>query len=91
MYFRSFRLQNETYSSTSSDKIELYHEDCISVYENQTFYYIIANLWYQPFFISWYIYTSSVFCYDKHKKNFDIHFSMKRHEPVQRRIMTPVE
>ena len=22
--------------------------------------------------------TSSVFCYDKHKKNFDIHFSMKR-------------
>ena len=28
------------------------------------------------------IYTSSVFCYDKHKKNFDIHFSMKRHEPV---------
>ena len=37
------------------------------------------------------IYTSSVFCYDKHKKNFDIHFSMKRHEPVLRRIMTPVE
>ena len=29
-----------------------------------------------------YIYTSSVFSYDKHKKNFDIHFSMKRHEPV---------
>ena len=28
------------------------------------------------------IYTSSVFCYDKHKKNFDIHFSMKRHETV---------
>ena len=25
-----------------------------------------------------YIYTSSVFCYDKHKKNFDIHFSNKR-------------
>ena len=25
-----------------------------------------------------YIYISSVFCYDKHKKNFDIHFSMKR-------------
>ena len=24
------------------------------------------------------IYASSVFCYDKHKKNFDIHFSMKR-------------
>ena len=28
------------------------------------------------------IYTSSVFCYDKHKKNFDIQFSMKRHETV---------
>ena len=29
-----------------------------------------------------YIYTPSVFCYDKHKKNFDIQFSMKRHETV---------
>ena len=29
-----------------------------------------------------YIYTSSVFCYDKHKKNLDIQFSMKRHETV---------
>ena len=28
------------------------------------------------------IYTSSVFCYDEHKKNFDIKFSMKRHEMV---------
>ena len=28
------------------------------------------------------IYTPSVFCYDKHKKNFDIQFSMKRHETV---------
>ena len=28
------------------------------------------------------IYTPSVFCYDKHKKKIDIHFSMKRHEPV---------
>ena len=28
------------------------------------------------------IYTSSVFCNDKHKKNFDIQFSMKRHETV---------
>ena len=37
------------------------------------------------------IYTPSVFCYDKHKKNFDIQFPMKRHETVQRRIMTPVE
>ena len=26
------------------------------------------------------IYTSSVFCYDKYKKNFDIHFSKKRQE-----------
>ena len=39
------------------------------------------------------IYTSSVFCYDKHKKNFDIQFSMKRHDGVTtnndaRRIMT---
>ena len=40
------------------------------------------------------IYTPSVFCYDKHKKNFDIQFSMKRHETVvtanndARRIMT---
>ena len=25
------------------------------------------------------IYTPSVFCYDEHKKNFDIHFSMKKH------------
>ena len=33
-----------------------------------------------PSFIN--IYTSSVFCYDKHKKNFDIQFSMKRHETV---------
>ena len=32
--------------------------------------------------VSLYIYTSSVFCYNKHKKNFDIHFSMKRHETV---------
>ena len=30
----------------------------------------------------YYIYTPGVFCYDKHKKNFDIQFSMKRHEPV---------
>ena len=29
-----------------------------------------------------YIYTPSVFCYDKHKKNFDIQFSLKRHETV---------
>ena len=29
-----------------------------------------------------YIYTPSVFCYDKRKKNFDIQFSMKRHETV---------
>ena len=29
-----------------------------------------------------YIYTPSVFCYDKHKKNFDIQFSLKRHEAV---------
>ena len=29
-----------------------------------------------------YIYTPSVFCYDKHKKHFDIQFSMKRHETV---------
>ena len=28
------------------------------------------------------IYTPSVFCYDKHKKNFDIQFSMKRHDTV---------
>ena len=28
------------------------------------------------------IYTPSVVCYDKHKKNFDIQFSMKRHETV---------
>ena len=28
------------------------------------------------------IYTPSVFCYDKHKKNFDIQFSLKRHETV---------
>ena len=28
------------------------------------------------------IYTPSVFCYDKNKKNFDIQFSMKRHETV---------
>ena len=28
------------------------------------------------------IYTHSVFCYDKHKKNFDIQFSLKRHETV---------
>ena len=28
------------------------------------------------------IYTPSVFCYDKHKKDFDIQFSMKRHETV---------
>ena len=28
------------------------------------------------------IYTTSVFCYDKHKKNFDIQFSLKRHETV---------
>ena len=28
------------------------------------------------------IYTPSVFCYDKHKKKFDIQFSMKRHETV---------
>ena len=25
------------------------------------------------------IYTPSVFCYDEHKNNFDIHFSMKKH------------
>ena len=25
------------------------------------------------------IYTPSVFCYDERKKNFDIHFSMKKH------------
>ena len=42
------------------------------------------------------IYTPSVFCYDKHRKNFDIQFSMKRHETVvttnndARRIMTGV-
>ena len=28
------------------------------------------------------IYTSSVFCCHKHKKKFDIRFSMKRHETV---------
>ena len=28
------------------------------------------------------IYTPSVFCYDKHKKNFDIQFSLKRHKTV---------
>ena len=28
------------------------------------------------------IYTPSVYCYDKHKKNFDIQFSLKRHETV---------
>ena len=28
------------------------------------------------------IYTPSVFCYDKHKKKFDIQFSLKRHETV---------
>ena len=28
------------------------------------------------------IYTSSVFCYDRYKTNFDIQFSMKRHETV---------
>ena len=28
------------------------------------------------------IYTPSVFCYDKQMKNFDIQFSMKRHETV---------
>ena len=28
------------------------------------------------------IYTPSVFCYDKHKENFDIQFSLKRHETV---------
>ena len=28
------------------------------------------------------IYTPSFFCYDKHKKNFDIQISMKRHETV---------
>ena len=28
------------------------------------------------------IYTPSVFCYDKHQKNFDIQFSLKRHETV---------
>ena len=33
-------------------------------------------------FISINIYTPSVFCYDKHKKNFDIQFSLKRHETV---------
>ena len=38
---------------------------------------LIANL-----FLYCYIYTPSVFCYDKHKKNFDIQFSMKRHEAV---------
>ena len=31
-----------------------------------------------------YIYTPSVFCYDKHKKNFDIQFSMKRHAKFTR-------
>ena len=25
---------------------------------------------------------TTLFCYDEHKKNFDIHFSMKRHETV---------
>ena len=33
-------------------------------------------------FITYDIYTPSVFCYDKHKKNFDIQFSLKRHETV---------
>ena len=35
----------------------------------------IRKLW-QIFFN---IYTPSVFCYDEHKNNFDIHFSMKKH------------
>ena len=35
-----------------------------------------------PLLLQWNIYTPSVFCYDKHKKNFDIQFSMKRHETV---------
>ena len=36
------------------------------------------------YFNTWFsnIYTPSVFCYDKHKKNFDIQFSLKRHETV---------
>ena len=29
--------------------------------------------------IFWNIYTPNVFCYDEYKKNFDIHFSMKKH------------
>ena len=33
-------------------------------------------------FLWHYINTPSVFYYDKHKKNFDIQFSMKRHETV---------
>ena len=36
----------------------------------------------EPYAIYGYIYTPSVFCYDKHNKNFDIQFSMKRHETV---------
>ena len=43
----------------------------IRVFRDKLFRLVIGN-----------IYTPSVFCYDKHKKNFDIQFSMKRHETV---------
>ena len=43
---------------------------------------IIAYLYTTVVFVLGNIYNSSVFCYDKHKKNFYIKFSMKRDEPV---------
>ena len=45
---------------------------------NSLNFYVLKSLYY----LLIYIYTPSVFCYDKHKKNFDIQFSMKRHETV---------
>ena len=58
-------------------------------------YLLLHNMLWRGFYFSLYalanlrknIYTPSVFCYDEHKKNFDIHFSMKKHKWHMSRLL----
>ena len=63
--------------STSYNPQHCYHTHHIYMIKSATNLKV-----YDALFLWINIYTSSVFCYDKYKKNFDIQFSMKRHESV---------
>ena len=66
-----------TFSSRTSDLITSNSASRQSQLSHKPIILLLPCVW----SVSWTLilkYTSSVFCYDKHKKNFDIHFSMKR-------------